>query len=146
MPFHGDWRREGARARAPWPKPASAPKLGPGPDLPLPAAPLAPLAELVAMGERPADDHEDREVHDADRVRVEIAELLPDLPVDLERRHRRTDETDLEERRLRGDVRSGAPRDHAARRGPADDDRVGPDDDRCAAGIALRGEVADREM
>src|SRR5688500_12708935 len=68
---------------------------------------VAQSRDLLLVGERPADRDQDREVDDANGVRVEVAELLADLAIDLERRHRRPDEAQLEERLLRRDVRSG---------------------------------------
>src|SRR4051794_20733927 len=56
---------------------------GSGPKLLFAAATIAPLADLAPMGEGPADDQEQDEVDDADRVRVQVAELLADLAIDL---------------------------------------------------------------
>ena len=76
-------------------------------------------AGLLLVGERPADEDQDDEVDGADAGRVEVAELLADLALDLEARDRRADQAELEER--------------AQRRG------VGPDargQDRVADGLA----------
>src|SRR4029453_5611701 len=92
--------------------------------------PLPHRAALLLGGKRPADGDQDRKVDDADRIGVEIAELLADLPIDLERRHRRPDEADLEERRLGSDVRPGGTGDRAVPRLAADENHVGAEHER----------------
>ena len=65
-------------------------------------------AVLLLVGERPADEDQQDEVDGADAGRVQVAELLADLAVDLQAGHGRPDETELEERALRRDVGAGA--------------------------------------
>src|SRR4051794_14936789 len=98
------------------------------------------------MGGRPAGDDEDREVDDADRIRVEVSELLPDLAVDLEGRNRRADQPELEERSLGRDVCACTSGLDPVLRRTADDDRVRPQDERSTAGIAGCRKVADVEV
>ena len=95
--------RRAGRGRAPGLTPApggraSAPAEDPGDERP----------GLGLVGERPADEDQDDEVDGADAGRVQVAELLADLALDLEPRHGRPDEAELEERRLRGEVRPDA--------------------------------------
>ena len=63
---------------------------------------------LRLVGERPADQQQDDEVHGADAGGVEVAELLADLALDLESGHGRADQAELEERALRRGVGADA--------------------------------------
>ena len=75
--------------------------------LPTAAEAAHDLARLFLVGERPADEDEEHEVDRGDARRIEIAELLADLAIDLERRDGQSEgPADLEERGLRREVRS----------------------------------------
>ena len=63
---------------------------------------------LRLVGERPADQQQDDEVHGPDAGRVQIAELLADLALDLEAGDGRADQAELEERALRRGVGADA--------------------------------------
>ena len=65
-------------------------------------------ARLLLVGERPAEDQQDHETDRPGAGRVQVAELLADLTVDLEPRHRRAHQAQLEERALRRGVRPEA--------------------------------------
>ena len=81
------------------------------------------------MGVAPADEQQDHEVDRAGTGRIQVAQLLPDLPVDLQAGHRRADEAELEERALRRDVGAGTHPDRTFRRLATDEDDVGTGDE-----------------
>src|SRR6187200_2429195 len=89
-----------------------------------PEDPVEDLARPLLVGEGPADQQQDHEIDRAGTGGVEVSQLLADLAVDLEARDRRSHESELEERALRGGVRSHARRDRALGLLPTDDDRV----------------------
>ena len=100
---------------------------------------------LLLVGERPADEQQEDEVDRAGARRIQVAELLADLAVDLEARDGRADQPELEERALRRGVRPDAGRDRTFGACAADEDGVRTRDDRRAARHAV-GQVADVEV
>ena len=82
------------------------------------------LPHPLLVGERPAHEDQQDEVDGADGRGVEVADLLADLAVELEARHRRAEQAQLEERRLRGEVRPRGAAREAAGRLAAEQERV----------------------
>ena len=77
--------------------------------------------------------------------RVEVAELLADLALDRQPRHRHAEQAQPEERRLRRAVPAQARAHDAVGGRPADDGRIRAVDDGRAAGQGVR-QVADVEV
>ena len=102
---------------------------------------------LRLVGERPADEDQEDEVDGADAGRVQVAELLADLAVDLQPGHGRADQAELEERALRRGVGADARgEDRRSTVVAADEDDVRAGDDRRRALEARRRQVADVEV
>src|SRR3954464_8722639 len=83
------------------------------------------------VGERDADEDQEDEVDRPDRGGVQVAQLLADLPLDLEPGHRGPHQPELEERAERRRVRTDAGLDAGVLRAlPADEDGLRAADDR----------------
>ncbi len=84
------------------------------------------------------------------RRRVQVAELLPDLALDLQGRDRRAGDAELEERGLRGeagaDARGQDLRPLGAGRRPPDEDHVRTGQERRGTLETWGGQVGDVEM
>src|SRR5258705_1654087 len=133
-----------------WPagwRPGSAPDCRSAAGPSSPAREICPAADLVAgsatkdprddrpcmrlVRVRPADQQQDDEVDRAHAGRVEVAELLADLALDRQSGDGRAEQTELEERALRGSVGAETRGDHGPTRGrTTDQDRVWAGDHR----------------